>query len=121
MAYDGNAKEIIRKTENKKVILLKGDEKDPSWKKLLEVIVAIIASETPADAIRMEVEVISQIIECKRNVGETPAEYANRFNSAVASYVNLTYKLNYSTIRQFSVMMLRNANMSPNTINALTY
>lgn len=120
LVCDGNSKELIRQAEKNNFISLKGDEKDPPRKTLNQGIIGSMASVTPTDVIRMEFEVLSQIISCKGNVGETPAEYTNRFNGALASYVNLKSTLNTGTSFRFTVMMLRNANMSPDTLNART-
>lgn len=45
----------------------------------------------------------------------------NRFKGNVAKYVNQTSELNDSTNRQFSILSLRNARLSSNTMNTVRF
>lgn len=55
------------------------------------------------------------------NTGEEPSEYASCHTGAVATYVNQTNLLNQVKERQFVVLLLRDANLPPDTLNALMY
>lgn len=94
------------------------------WPKTCAVcraILSVIAKDTASERIRIEVELLTDIISCTLGPTEIPADFANMYMSTVARCANHNGMLPDSAHRQFSVLLLRNAVLSPDTINALTF
>lgn len=68
-----------------------------------------------------EVELLSNIQLCQRNSNETVPVYVNRFRSTMAIYVNQTAELSNFEDRQFAIILLQNAKLSSNNMNAVTF
>lgn len=115
------SKELLRQAEKNKILQLKVESDGPRRDKFVDKIVEIISKVSPTGNIRREVDALSEIIACMRTEGETPAENANRFNRSVAKYSNMTCMLTDATSRQFAIVLLSNANLSPDALNSMTY
>ena len=121
MACDDYAQQMLRSAEKSGTLSLKGEQNDPEKQLLVESIINVIAKESPTELVRLEVDLLTAIHNCKRNRKESPHSFANRFNGTVARYVNQTTKLTDLTSRQFAITMLRNATLNPVTLNALMF
>ena len=121
MACDSVAQDMLRKAELLGNVCLEGHENDPKRVKLVEEVLSVIAKESPSEKVRHEVELLTEIHKCERMSTEDTSEYANRFNGAVARYANHMGGMNHTDNRQFAVMMVRNAMLSSDTLNALTF
>lgn len=81
----------------------------------------IIAHESATDIFRVEVDTILELISCQTNVGENQSDFASRYTGGVAKFVNLTSPMDTVMERQFSVLLLRNANIPPDLMKARMY
>lgn len=88
---DGTAKEIIQQAEKNTVLTLKRYDRDATPESLVEKIIDVISKESPTDAFRAEVKVLSQIIACTRKTDDKPRYFHSEFSGLVGKYVNLTY------------------------------
>lgn len=70
---------------------------------------------------RREVDSLSILIACTRNKNEPADQFENRFSGAVARFANLTILLTPSPSRKFAILLLRNAVLSSDTLNAVIY
>ena len=120
-ACDDYAQQIIQSAETSASINLKGSKNDPTREALVEQIINIIAKDSTTELMRMEVELLNNIQTCVRRTGESPHMFANRYTGTVARYVNQTSELTELTSRQFAVTMLRNAKLTPDTLNSLMF
>lgn len=121
MMCDMTSKEILKQAETDGKLTLKGNESDPTRTALVESIVEVLATESPTEAVRHEVDILSDIVACVRRKDEAPREFATRFRGVIARYVNATKMLSPPVSRQFAVMMLRNAELSSDTMNAIMF
>lgn len=64
---------------------------------------------------------MADIHKCKKLATEKTSQYASRFNAAVASHVNQTSNLMDAGSRQFAILRIRNAKLSPDTMNAILF
>lgn len=56
-----------------------------------------------------------------RENNEEADNFVTRFTTAVTSYVNQTTPLSNATSRQLAILMLRNANLSPDSMNSIIF
>lgn len=119
LSCDHLAQDLLRQAQSQGKFLLQGDdEHDPEKRALIEQILNVIASETPTEQIRREVDLPTDTYDCKWKPLENPSSFANRFSAAVARYSFECSNLNPAVDRYFAVMILRNANLSDDTLNA---
>lgn len=59
--------------------------------------------------------------DCKRGKEKSSSTYVNRFNGTVARYVNEIGKLRLHASKQFAITMLRNENLTSDTMNTVTF
>ena len=118
---DDYAQQMIQSAEKSGNIIPKGTADDLSRELLVESIIDVIAKQSTTELVRMEVDLLSDIQKCIRKQGESPHNCANRFAGTVARYVNQTTKLTELSSRQFAVTMLRNAKLTPDTLNGLIF
>lgn len=121
LACDKIARELLKQAEKTGRLNMDGDESDPTRVNLVTAILDIVAKDTPNEAVMREVDLLSAIQKCQRSNTESAPDYVSRFSGAVAEYVNQTNELNQFANRQFSILMLRNARLTPNTMNAVTF
>lgn len=121
MACDGTAQDMLQEAELVGAICLEGRADDPKRIKLVDEVLAVIAKETASEKVRKEVELLTEIHKCERRQNEDTSEFANRFTGAVARYANHMGGMSSKDSRQFAVLMVRNAMLSADTLNALTF
>lgn len=121
MACDELAQELLKQMEKAGKLNMDGAESDATRSKLIESIIDTIAKDTPNESVMREVDFLSAIQSCIRNEGESVPKFVNRFKGTVARYVNQTAELNAFANRQFAILILRNAKLSPGTMNSVTF
>lgn len=121
MACDETTQDLLQKAGNSGLLCLDGSEDVPKRSKLTEQTLKVIAKESETDHIKKEVELLSEIPTVQRNTGETPSKYVVRFNRVIAKYANHSGVIGYKDNRQFAILMLKNANLSPDTINSVMF
>ena len=121
LSCDTLSQELLNQAEKSGELVLDGQQDDVSRNKMVEKILNTIAKDTPTEKVKREVDLLTEIQSCQRTSDESPSTFAVRFSSAVAAYANQTVELNENTSRQFAVLMLRNANLSPDTLNSLLF
>lgn len=121
LAADDDAKETIKQAETEGQFVLKGSDEDPDRTELVEALLTLIATETPTEKVQREVEMLNEIQTCKRRPSETADVFANRYKACIARYVNQTTVSSPGSDKQWAVMLLRNAMLSPDTLNAITF
>lgn len=121
MALIGTAKEMIKKAETNKVLTLRDDEGDRTMKILRKGTIKTISKESPADAARSEVDILSQVIACIRKNDGMLNEYASSFSGKVARYVSLTSTLTTVTSRLLDVMLLSDPVLTVDIMNTIMY
>lgn len=115
-ACDEQAKDRLEQAETSGILTLKGnDTEDPNRTHLVQTIIDLISKESINDKVARQVQLLADIQNCKRRTGEPPSDFSERFMSAVARYCVYTGALNESESRQFAVMMIKNAMLSPET------
>lgn len=121
LAADDDAKETIKQAETEGSIVLEGSEGDQDRAGLIRSIVDLIATDSPTEKIHREVEMLSAIQTCKRRPSESPDVFANRYKCCVARYINQSSVTHPGDDQQWAVMLLRNAMLTPDTLNAITF
>lgn len=121
LAADDDAKEALKQAETEGTLSLEGSEDDENRTELVAKIMSILATESPTEKIQREVELVSDIQSCKRKPSESPDVFATRYKTCVARYVNQSTAANRGDDQQWAVMLLRNAMLTPDTLNAITF
>lgn len=86
------------------------------WKKrMIERTTEIITNRNPSE--RKKLDLLSEIDECQRLVGEAPGDYIARFKGVVARYVNETKRMG----SLFAVLAVSNAKVALYTLNYLMF
>lgn len=120
LSCDDIAQNLLSQAQKSGRINLSGDQEDKDRSKLIESIISIIAKDSPTEKVRQELELLTGVHTCVRKSDEQPADYVNRFKGAVARYVNHTAGIDESTSRKFAVMLIRNAQLTSDTANAVS-
>lgn len=84
---------------------------------MISNILNILEMDTPGDTVKREADALTRIHSCERKPPKTPSKYASRFFAAVARYHNESENVGHTMNRQFALLMLRNANLSLDTLN----
>lgn len=120
-ACDSIAQDILTRADRAGKVDLAGKEDDECRTKLVEGIIGVVAQDTPAESVRREVDILTVIQTCVRGDMETPERFSSRLNRAVARYAIQCGEMDQTTDRQFAVLMIRNAKLSNDTMNSLTF
>ena len=120
MGCDENAQEVLARAEKSGAVNLEGRDDDITQQGIVQEIINIIAKDTPSERVRREVELLSNIQTCVRSELQTPEQFANRFNAAVARFSNQTDTLTSRESKLFAVLLIRNAKLTSDSLNALT-
>lgn len=86
-----------------------------------QAILALIAKESPKYNIHCELKIITAIPTCKLKHSETPDVFAIRYKACVARYINQSTTAHSVDYRQWEVKLLRNAMLTPDTLNSITF
>lgn len=120
LAFDDIAQNLLSQAESTGRLCLAGEEDDPIRENIVNGIINVIARDSPAEKINRELGLLTDVHTCVRGAGEEAAVYANRFNGAVARYVNHTNSMDGNTSHQFAAMLIRNARLSLDTTNSVS-
>lgn len=107
--------------ETEGTIVLEGSSDDEDRTVLVTKIIDLMATESQTEQIQREVEMLSAIQECKRKSSEMPEVFANRYKACIARYINQSSASHQGDDQQWAVMLLRNAMLTPDTLNAITF
>lgn len=121
LAADDDAQETIKQAETEGRIVLEGSDDDADRSALVASIISLIATDSPTEKIQREVDLLSSIQTCKRKPTEAADIFANRFKASIARYVNQSTNSHQGEDQQWAVMLLRNAMLTPDTLNAITF
>lgn len=121
MSCDTDSKAKLRAAETEGVLNLKGQTNDPERIQLISRILDVIAAESASEKIQREVTLLNEIHQCRRQKNETPDTFANRFDGKVAEYVHQSNDKYSSNDQQWALLMLQNANLTPDTRNSITF
>ena len=121
IACDDNSQELLARAEKSGSVNLEGRDGDGTIQRMVEKIINVISKDTPSERVRREAELLSNIQTCVRNESETPEQFANRFNAAVARFSNQTGTPSRKESNHFAVVLIRNAKLTPDSLNALTF
>lgn len=121
MECDELSKELLSQNESSGALDMEGKAEDETRVKLVDAIIDTIAKDTLNEAVVREVEFLSNIQLFQRGNTETVPTFVNRYKNAIARYVNQTSQLSEFENRQFAIIMLRNTNLSSNTMNTVTF
>lgn len=121
MSCDADTKAKLRAAETGGILNLKGEIDDPDRSHLISQILSTIAAESASEKIQREVTMLNNIHQCNRHKNETPETFANRFDAKVAEYVHQRSDKHSSNDQQWALLMLQNANLTPDTLNSITF
>lgn len=102
-------------------MVLEGTDEYQDRSKLFESLVDLIATESPTYNIQCEVEMISAIQTFKRKHHETPEVFENLYKISISLYINQSTLSHRGDDQQWAVMILRNAIITPDMLNAITF
>lgn len=100
-------------------MILYGHSSNEERLKMVESILNAIAKDSAVEKFRREVDLLTQIQNSRKEDGENTAGFTARFTAAVATYSNQNSLLTAYTSRQFAILMLRDAGLSPDIMNSL--
>lgn len=119
MMCDAMTKEILKQAEKDGKHSFKENEQNTDQTAFVESIISVLASETLAEIVRSMIDFFSDIAACSERKDRAPCEFSTCFRGAIARYVSVSSMISSAVSRQFAVMMLYNANLSSNTMNAI--
>lgn len=113
--------ETLKEAEHSGRLSIDSYQNDPSGIILVENILEVIAIDSASWSVKREVDLLTNIYTSTRQEFEPADDFVVKFTSAVTSYANQTLPLNGPTNRQLAILMLRNAKLSPDTMNSIIF
>lgn len=120
LACDDIAQNLLSQAERAGKISLMGSGDATDAKRVIEGIISVIAQDSATERVNRELQLVTDIHKCTRNHEESPSVFDNRFNGAVARYVNHTSRMDNNTSRMFAIMLVRNANLTADTATSVS-
>lgn len=96
-----------------------GEDGDAARAKLVEKIIGNNSEDIPNEAVMRKVDQLTSVWAFQRSGKETVPLFLRIFKGKVAKYVNKTTEITTFENRQFALLMLRKAKMSPKILNGV--
>lgn len=120
-ACEKTAKDMLQKEERRGNVTLKGSKDDLDRSILVMTIIETVAKDSDTEKINREAKMLGKIKQCVRNKSETTEAFANRFDGGVARYITHTVNTDDRNGKQWAVLLIQNANLTPDTGNEGTF